>query len=118
MLSVPFVSVVAVAAGIVGAFCEYLVFSEQEGNAPDARESDYGIYDSADNGVLSAEQPRDYVKLKQPYRAPVDCAYNDKNQWYSVKHYNSTPYSSLAYSIAEEKYFMRIELRIILMYNL
>ena len=48
------------------------VFTKEERQAPDARESDYCINDSAQNSTLATADPCDDIKLEQPNAAPVD----------------------------------------------
>ena len=54
--------------------------AEDEGNAPDAGESDYCVDDTADDGILTAEEPGNGVELKETDAAPVEGADNGKNQ--------------------------------------
>ena len=77
----PSVLITGIVAGIMGASCENFIFPEQEGNTPDTGQRDHRVDDAADDGVLTAEEPWDYVKLEKPDGAPVDCSDDDKNQW-------------------------------------
>lgn len=55
-------------------------FAEQKGNAPDACQSNEGINNPADNGVLAAKDPGDDIKTENTDRTPVDCADNRQQQ--------------------------------------
>ena len=52
--------------------------TKQKGNAPKSRQRDDRVDDAADQGVLSAEDPRYKVKLEQADAAPVHST--DDNQ--------------------------------------
>lgn len=57
---------------------QYFVFAEQERQAPDSRESNNCVDNTADNRALTAENPSHNIKLKKTDRAPVDCTdYNE-----------------------------------------
>ena len=55
-------------------------FAEQERCAPQARQSHQGIDDTADDGVLTAEEPGYKVKLENADEAPVGTADNGQDQ--------------------------------------
>ena len=60
------------------------VFTKEERQAPDARESDYCINDSAQNSTLATADPCDDIKLEQPNAAPVDGTDHNKDQRNSI----------------------------------
>ena len=45
--------------------------SEKEWDAPRTRKGNHGVDYTAEDGVLTAEEPRDYVKLKQSHASPI-----------------------------------------------
>ena len=59
--------------------------TEQKGNAPKSRQGDYRVDDTADKGILSAEDPRYQIKLEQANAAPVHGANDDQQQCDSVQ---------------------------------
>jgi len=63
------------------------VFTKEERQAPDARESDYCINDSAQNSTLATADPCDDIKLEQPNAAPVDGTDHNKDQRNSIQHF-------------------------------
>ena len=65
-------------------------FSEEKGNAPDSRKCDDRVNDAAEQGVLSAEDPGDEVKLEKTDAAPVQSADDRQNERKSVEH-NENP---------------------------
>ena len=48
--------------------------AEQKRYAPNARKSDHGVYDSADQWGLTSAQPCDDIKSEKPDASPVQCA--------------------------------------------
>lgn len=61
-------------------------FSEKKRNTPNARQSNDRIYYSADDGIGTAEQPSDNIKLKKSDTAPVERADYCEYKANSVKH--------------------------------
>ena len=61
--------------------------AEEEGNAPQSRQTHKSENDSAEGGSLSAEKPAHKVKLEQADRAPVQRADDNQYQRCSVKHF-------------------------------
>ena len=53
--------------------------AEDQRDTPDARESHYRIDDSAHDRILTAEEPRDHVELKQSDATPVERADDRKD---------------------------------------
>lgn len=59
--------------------------TEQKGNAPKTCQRDNRVDDAADEGILSAEDPRYEVKLEQAYAAPVHSTDDDQQQCDSIQ---------------------------------
>jgi hypothetical protein len=55
-------------------------FAKQQGDTPKTGKTDQGKNDSADHGALSAEQPRNQVKLENTDQTPVQTSDDGKNQ--------------------------------------
>ena len=77
-----------------GAVFAYLVFlenifstSEKKGYTPKCRKTYNGVYDSAYEVGLTAEQPTDYIKFEKSDATPVKSTYNKQNKRNSVKHF-------------------------------
>lgn len=58
--------------------------TEQEGYAPETGQRDHRVDDTANEGVLPAENPRHDVELKQTDAAPVCGTDDDEKQCDSV----------------------------------
>ena len=53
---------------------------EQKCGTPDACKTHKGIYQTAEQGALTAEQPGDEIKLKDADQTPVQTSHYRKNQ--------------------------------------
>ena len=60
---------------------------EQKGDAPYARKSYYGVYNTAYNSGCSAERPGNKVEFKQSYKTPVKSADYNEYKTYFIKHF-------------------------------
>ena len=54
--------------------------AKQKRNAPKTGQTDYGVYQAAEEGTGAAKQPSNKVKLKDPNEAPVQTAYYRQDQ--------------------------------------
>ena len=61
--------------------------TEDKRDAPDSRKSYHCINNTADECVLTAAYPCNYIKLKKTYASPVKCADYSEYQRYSI-HYH------------------------------
>ena len=55
---------------------KFLSCSEEKTYTPNTRQRHYGVDDSADKGILSAAEPRHYVKLEKSDASPVECTHD------------------------------------------
>ena len=55
-------------------------FSEQERNAPYSGKGNECVNDTAEDRILTAENPRYQVELEQTYTAPVKSTYDHEDQ--------------------------------------
>ena len=58
--------------------------AEKKRNAPDSRDRDQGIDDAAEHRLLTAEEPRYYIKLEKSYASPVESSHDRENKRDSV----------------------------------
>jgi len=65
---------------------KHLSLTEQQRHAPHTGQRNQGIYDPADSGVGTAENPGDHVKFKNTDAAPVQSTKDCQKQRYPVKH--------------------------------
>ena len=72
---------------------EFFARSEEQRNAPDARESHEGIDYSADKCGLTAEQPGDDIEFKKSYASPVESTDYRQYKCYSVHYHGKSPYA-------------------------
>ena len=63
---------------------------KQEGDAPDARQRNQGVYHPADHGRLPAKQPGHQIQLKQPHRPPVEGADDDEGKGNLIQHIDNS----------------------------
>ena len=73
-----------------------ITFTEEQGDTPYCRKRDDGIYDAAEDRILSAKKPCDDIKPKKTDTAPVETADNGKNECNSVEHNEKTFLSLLS----------------------
>ena len=58
--------------------------AKQEGDAPQARESYYGIDDTAEERTLAPKKPCHKIKLENAHKAPVQTADYGQNHRYGI----------------------------------
>ena len=75
---------------------------EEQGNAPQAGQTNQGIDDSAEDCILPAKKPRNQVKLENTDQTPVGAADNGKNQRDRVHIDTSLCWISIEYPHVEE----------------
>lgn len=63
---------------------DMLTLAEQQGDTPKTRQTNKRINDSAQDGILAAEQPCNKVKLEDTNKAPVQAADDRENQCYRI----------------------------------
>ena len=51
---------------------EFFSRTEEERDAPNTRKGDNGVDDAADESILTAAEPRNYVKLEKTDATPVE----------------------------------------------
>ena len=83
----------------------FVSFSEQQGNAPNSRQGNYGIDNSWEYSIASAENCRNEVVLEEPDQAPVQTTDNWENKTNPIKHI----ITSFIISIAEILWFNHIK---------
>lgn len=69
-----------------------LTLSEKKRNAPYTGKSNKGVDNSADQRILTAENPGNYVKLKKTDTAPVERTDDRENERDSIKHHIKLPF--------------------------
>ena len=69
-----------------------LTFAEQQCDAPQTCQTDKGIDDPAYDAVLSAEQPRNKIKLKNTHQTPVQAADDGEDQCNGIHVFTSIQY--------------------------
>lgn len=63
---------------------EFFSRAEEERDTPNAREGDDGVDDTADEGILTAAEPRNYVKLEKTDATPVEGSDDGENESDSI----------------------------------
>ena len=63
---------------------EFFSRAEEERDAPNACEGDDGVDDTADEGILTAAEPRNYVKLEKTDASPVERSDDSKDESNSI----------------------------------
>ena len=58
--------------------------TEEERDAPNACKSDNGVDDTADEGILTAAEPRNYVELEKTDATPVECSDDGEDESDSI----------------------------------
>jgi hypothetical protein len=72
-------------------FCQLAVLislSEKKRDAPNARQGDDGVNDTADKGALPTTDPSDNIKLEKADAAPVERADNGKDQRNTIQNHD------------------------------
>ena len=62
-----------------------LSLPEKKGDAPNACKGNRRVYYAADKRILTAAEPRNYIKLEKTDASPVECSHYGQNQSYSVQ---------------------------------
>ena len=68
------------------------ISAEQEGDAPQAGNTDDGIDDPADYRILATKDPGDKVKLENTHQAPVDATDDGQKLCQSIQHNEFPPF--------------------------
>jgi len=72
-------------------FCQLAVLislAEEKRDAPNARQGDDGVNDTADEGALPTTDPSDDIKLEKADAAPVERADNGKDQRNTIQNHD------------------------------
>ena len=71
----------------VGRTCSFVFRPEEQRNAPDSRQSDNGVNNSAYYSFLTSANPCNYIELEKSDTTPVKCADDGQYQCDSVKYH-------------------------------